>query len=191
MNVTNAVSIEEQKELARRHFDEKTKALGLEHTFSFDEAWNYAVVKRYRDTITEFEKRLRTHSKAVSGEAVNDTNPLRHSFADGCYIREVNNPAGEVIVTKIHRIEHPFFLLEGEMTVITEDGPKRLKAPYYGITKAGTKRVILTHTPCKFVTVHVTNETDLDKIERDIIAEDFSEFDKKEYDDLLLKLKEE
>jgi hypothetical protein len=59
------------------------------------------------------------------------------------------------------------------MTILGEDGEKRIKAPHYGITKAGTKRIIYAHTDCIFVTVHATNETDVDKIEEEIISKDF------------------
>jgi len=86
-------------------------------------------------------------------------------------------PAGQYFVTKIHKITHPFFILEGDVSVVTEEGFKRIRGPYYGITKAGTKRVIYTHADTTWVTVHVTKETDLKKIEEELIAKDFSEMD--------------
>lgn len=129
------------------------------------------------------EDRIRQMPGAVIGDS--DQNPLKHSFADGCYIREIFNPAHELIVTKIHKIAHPFFLLRGEMSILTEEGVKRIKAPYYGITPAGTKRVIYTHSDIVFVTVHVTKEKDLAKIEGEIIAKDFDEMDKISNADLL------
>ena len=66
------------------------------------------------------------------------------------------------------------------MTILMEDGVKRIKAPHYGITPAGTKRIIYCHEDCVFVTVHVTKETDLKKIEAEVIAKDFSEVDQNE-----------
>ena len=93
---------------------------------------------------------------------------IRHSFADGCYIREVFNPKGELLVTKIHKVKHPFFLLRGDMTIFTEDGIKRIKAPHYGITHPGTKRIIYCNEDCVFVTVHATEETDISKIEKEV-----------------------
>ena len=57
--------------------------------------------------------------------------------------------------------------------VVTENGFEYREAPYHGITYPGTKRVIYTHTDCLFVTVHVTNETDLEKIEEEMITKDF------------------
>ena len=105
-------------------------------------------------------------------------NPVVHTFTDGQYIREIFNPAGEIIVTGIHSIQHPFFLLVGEMSIISKEGESKIKAPYYGITEVGTKRIIYAHTDCLFVTVHVTNETDLEKIEEEVIAKDFNNIHK-------------
>ena len=61
------------------------------------------------------------------------------------------------------------------MSILTEDGVKHLKAPYHGITKPGTKRIIYTHSDCIFITVHATEETDVAKIEEQVIAKDFSD----------------
>lgn len=179
-----------RKEQARQQFDEMTDKLGIKHTFTFDEAWDFALAQRYRQGIVEFESALRNHPKTLPQHEIDTVNPLKHSFADGCYIREVTNPANELIVTKIHKTMHPFFLLEGDMSILTERGPKRIHAPYYGITKAGTKRVIYTHSKCVFVTVHVTKERDLAKIEDEVIAKDFDEIPLDNQEELLRLLKE-
>lgn len=138
---------------------------------------------RFRQGIMALQDRIISIPGVSIGD--NDKNPLKHSFADGCYIREIFNPAHELIVTKIHKIAHPFFLMQGEMSILTEEGVKRIKAPYYGITPAGTKRVIYTHSDVIFVTVHVTKERDLKKIEEEIIAKDFDEMDQLSDKDIL------
>jgi len=112
---------------------------------------------------------------ALSQKELHEKNPVKHSFADGCYIREIFNPAGELLVTKIHKKEHPFFLMKGKMSILTEDGVKHIQAPHHGITKPGTKRIIYTHTDCVFVTVHATDKTDVDEIEKEVIANDFND----------------
>lgn len=109
-------------------------------------------------------------SGGFTGEQSYNDCPVKHSFADGCYIREWNSPPGMLITSKIHKIAHPFFVLKGEVTVVTDEGVERIKAPHYGITPPGTKRVLFTHTEVQWVTVHVTEETELDKIEEAIIA---------------------
>ena len=159
-----------EKEQAREQFDRVTKELGIVHTFSFDEAWEFVEHKRkqalsipeYRTGVMEVEKVLSKHPNALNTtEEIEEHNPLKHSFADGLYAREIFNPKGELIITKIHKVNHFYFLLKGDMSIMTENGPVRIKAPHYGVTKAGTKRIIYTHEECVFVTVHATKETDI------------------------------
>lgn len=167
------------KEQSKEQFVEMTEKLGLEHSFNFEEAWEIGqeIRKRnqYRQGITEFEEKIKTEGIAMSEEEMQKANPVKHSFADGCYIREIFNPANELLVTKIHKKEHPFFLMKGSMSILTEDGVIRIEAPHSGITKVGTKRIIYTHTDCVFITVHATDKTDVKEIEKEVIADDFSD----------------
>ena len=182
------------KDDARFQFDFWTQTLALEHTFSFDEMYDLALEKReekrqlqlskeeFRRGIMKVQENLENHPNSLTGEALQKANPLKHSFAEGCYIREIFNPKGELLVTKIHKVSHPFFLLKGDMTILMEDGIKRIRAPHYGITPAGTKRIIYCHEDCVFVTVHATKLKDIKAIEEEVIAKDFSEADKNEID---------
>jgi len=130
---------------------------------------------KYRKAVVELEEQIKNMEGALVGEELNKYNPLKHTFADGYYLREINTPAGQILITKIHKEEHPFFLMKGECSVFTEHGTKRIKAPYYDITKPGTKRVIYIHKDVTWVTVHATDLKDLGKIEEKIIAKDFSD----------------
>lgn len=109
---------------------------------------------------------------ALAGKDTEQVCPVRHSFGDGCYIREWNSPAGVLTVSKVHKIAHPFFVLKGKVSVLTEDGVETITAPHYGITPPGTKRLLWTHEETQWVTVHVTEQTELDAIESEIIAAD-------------------
>lgn len=104
-----------------------------------------------------------------------DTCPLKHSFADGIYIREITMPKGMLISSKIHKTNSPYFVLKGELTVITGAGQVRIKAPAWGITEAGTKRILYIHDETIWITVHATSETCLKKIEDEIIAKSYDE----------------
>ena len=163
----------------KKQFVETTEKLGIKHTFNFDEAYEIGqeLVRRqtFRNKIVEFEDKLNNSELALSQKELHDKNPVKHSFADGCYVREIFNPAGELLVTKIHKKEHPFFLMKGKMSILTENGVKHIQAPHHGITKPGTKRIIYTHTDCVFVTVHATDKTDVAEIEKEVIANDFND----------------
>lgn len=101
--------------------------------------------------------------------------PLRHIFTTGVYAREIFIPKGTFIVGKIHKHDHLNFLSVGEVTVFTKDGTERIKAPRTMVSTAGTKRAVYAHEDTVWTTVHVTDETDLAKIEEQIIAKDYDE----------------
>ena len=166
------------KEDLRKQFIEQTEKLGLKHTFTFDEAWEIAQEIRkkqeYRQKITELHEQLENEGGIV-GKELHKLNPTKHTFSGGCYIREIYNPANMLLVTKIHKVDHPYFLMSGKMSILTEDGVIEVEAPHHGVTKAGTKRVIYTHDPCKFVTVHATNKTTPEEVEEEVIAKSFND----------------
>ncbi len=104
--------------------------------------------------------------------------PLQHSFIDGVYVRTIHIPAGTVIVGKIHKHSHANILSQGEVSVFTEGGGlERLKGPLTMVSEAGTKRAVYAHTDTVWTTIHKTDETDLDKIERYVIADTYQEYE--------------
>ncbi len=116
--------------------------------------------------IVAFEDALAKVPGAMFGDACA---PLEHIFGDNLYIRQITMPAGMILTSKIHKTTHPYFIMRGDVSVITEEGRVRIKGPYWGMTKAGTKRVLLIHEETVWITVHSTKETDLEKIEDELI----------------------
>jgi len=100
-----------------------------------------------------------------------------HHFSNGVYARELFIPKGTVLIGKIHKHENLNILSQGDITVYTEDGPKRVQAPATIVSKPGTKRLGYAHEDCVWTCIHKTDETDLVKIEEEIIAKDFDEID--------------
>jgi len=145
-------------------------------------------INEYRKGITELFAIIKGHKDAYEGKAAEAINPLKHSFGNGCYIREITMPANQIIVSKIHKYTHPYFILKGEVSVLTEDGPVRLKAPYYGMTPAGTQRLLYIHEETVWVTVHVTNKTNVDEAVEDVTAPDFESLPEHE-NPMLLRIK--
>ena len=131
-----------------------------------------------RDGIIGFENILKKHPGSFVGDSKNC--PLKHSFSDGIYVREITIPAGMIIVGKIHKHEHPNFLLKGKVFVITEDGGQELTAPCSMISKAGTKRALYAITELVWTTIHhnPTNTQNLEELEKIIIASSYKNFDK-------------
>ncbi len=131
--------------------------------------------KEMRNNILSFEDFLAQQPGAKFGNCY----PLEHSFGDGIYVRQISVPAGEIIVTRLFRQTHATFLLKGEVSVVTENGVERIKAPFSLITKTGTKRVIFTHTDVVWTTVHANPDEirDIEKLEDQITAKSYEELE--------------
>ena len=132
-------------------------------------------VNEYRSKVLDLQQELLDSGVCYTGDELDRINPLKHKFADGCYIREILMPAGQIIISKIHKKLHPYFIMRGKVSILTDDGIQHIQAPYSGITKPGTKRVLYMHEDTVFITVSVTDKTDLKEIEDEVIATDFND----------------
>ncbi len=101
--------------------------------------------------------------------------PVKHYFAPGLYAREMFIPAGRLIVGKIHKHAHLNHISFGDICVSTYEGIVRLQGPLTMVSSVGVKRVVCAVTDTLWTTFHVTEETDLEKIEDYVIAKDYSE----------------
>lgn len=102
--------------------------------------------------------------------------PLTHHFAHRTYARELFIPKDTVLTGKIHKYSQFNILLSGELSVLVEGEVRRIKAPFRVVSPAGTKRIAYAHEDSVWITVHGTEETDLEVIERTFIAQDEQEF---------------
>lgn len=134
--------------------------------------------KEIREGILKVEENLSKLPGAIIGHDNDAIHlPLKHTFVDGAYVREIFMPKGTLLTSKIHKIKHPYFVMKGECSVLTDEGVVRLKAPYQGITKPGTKRILYIHEDTIWITVHTNpdNREDLERIEERIIAKNFND----------------
>jgi quercetin dioxygenase-like cupin family protein len=107
--------------------------------------------------------------------------PVTHRFANpgtrlGVYAREIFIPKGTVLTGKIHKTEQINFMLKGDMSVLTEEGIKRVQAPFTIVSPPGTKRVAYAHEDTVWTTVHATDETDIEKIETLFVVDTEAEY---------------
>ena len=85
--------------------------------------------------------------------------PLKHTFPEGMYVREIFMPAGSIVTSRIHKFDNPFFITKGRVTVVSEnEGLVTYTAPYSGITLPQTRRVLLIHEDTIWTTVHLNPE---------------------------------
>lgn len=130
-------------------------------------------------------------SRAVSSEKMNALEAaiqanlaavipsVKHCFTKGdgvngkMYIRSILMEKGTVVTSKIHKWEHPFFVMTGSMTWFNErqdeEGAVHIQAPYFGVTQPGTRRAIIIHEDVIMSACYATDLTDVKEIERLII----------------------
>jgi len=139
-----------------------------------------------RSKILELEKKLlgSAHKEGVvsnNGEIVRSEKfPLKHSFADGVYVRQMGMKKDSVVVGAIHNHLHVWFLLTGHITVATENSTEDYIAPCYVVSTPGVKRVIYANEESIFVNIHKnpTNTQDLDELEAEIVSKNYEEYEK-------------
>lgn len=93
----------------------------------------------------------------------------KHSFCDGVYAREITIPAGVCLVGGKHKTSFFIVISQGECVVIDNEIETLYTAPCTVISKVGAKRAIMAIEDTVLTTFHPTKETDIDKIESDII----------------------
>ena len=123
----------------------------------------------FREQVDYLEKAIGNIPGALHGDCF----PLEHYFSNGMYMRQITVPKGVFLIGKIHKMDHPSFMLKGEVSVITKEGVKRLKAPLMLITKAGDKRAGYIHEEMVWVDVFKTDETNLEKVEDECIIKEY------------------
>lgn len=97
--------------------------------------------------------------------------PERDYFAHKTYAREITIPKDTILTGKIHNYSQINILSKGDISVLTEDGVKRMQAPFTIVSPPGTKRIAYAHEECVWTTLHGTDETDVAKIEAEFISQ--------------------
>jgi hypothetical protein len=112
--------------------------------------------------------------------------PLTHRFtpgngsATGIYIRTIFMPKGALVVSKIHRTQHPFVVTKGCCLIWDSmaGGAAIIKAGHIGITMPGTRRILYIYENTEWTTFHATDKTTPEAVEADIIEP--RDFDREE-----------
>lgn len=121
--------------------------------------------KAYIDVVRGVQQQITDNAELIDV-------PVIHHFAPGVYMRQMDAVAGTLVVSKMHRTEHMNILLKGSLTVATENGIELMTAPCVLKSMPGTKRIGYFHEDSSWITVHPTDETDLEIIEQQVIVPD-------------------
>jgi hypothetical protein len=95
-----------------------------------------------------------------------------HCFHGGMYCREVFRPAGTLIVGKVHKKEHFYFVVFGTVMVTTDDGPQTVEGPQLICSSPGTQRAVYAVTDALCMTFHRTDAITPEAAELDLVEDD-------------------
>jgi len=146
------------------------------------------VYKEHRIISKDFINKVETLENAMLAsddvriaKGNSDMFPLKHSFSEGVYIREMFMPKGGLVIGKLYKISHTWFLLSGELEVATDEGNEYYIGPCYVNAPEGTKRVLHAVSDVIFVKVYTNPENiiDTDKLEEILTCSSYKEY--KEY----------
>ena len=128
-------------------------------------------INTFHNQILEVEGSLLHHT-----EEMQENMPVTHNLNNGLYTREIFMPKGSLVVSFIHKQDHPSFFLSGEMSVLLDTGEvKRIKAPMKIMTEIGTQRVAYMHEDCTWVCVLRTDATTIEEAEEELFTLNFRE----------------
>jgi len=138
-----------------------------------------------RDKILNLEKYLITNAdgnniEGTGNEILHSNNfPLKHTFVDGVYVREMKFKKDSAVVGAIHKHLHVWFLLYGHLFIATEGSQEEYVAPCYVVAKPGSKRVIYAAEDSLFVNIHANpdNITDIEELEEQLVSLTYKDYE--------------
>ena len=96
--------------------------------------------------------------------------PLVHRFTPGMYIREIFMPAGTMLTSMIHKTEHPYVVSKGKVNVEINGVIENIEAPFFGITKPGTRRVLYILEDTVWTTFHALPMVTGEEKDKDLLV---------------------
>lgn len=96
----------------------------------------------------------------------------KHYFHGGMYCREVFRPAGILIVGKVHKKEHFYFVVSGTLAITTDDGVQEVTGPHLFCSNPGTKRAVYAMTDALCMTFHRVESDNVEDAETELVEHD-------------------
>ena len=129
------------------------------------------IIPKVNGSVFDLEQVMRSSPESL----LEDGRPIElevlHHFAPGIYARELRIPKGVLLTGKVHKTEHMNILAVGRIEIANMGESKEMTGPYVFTSPAGTKRAGYAHEDSVWITIHATEETDLKKLESDLVSE--------------------
>tara|TARA_R110000782_G_scaffold149722_2_gene242415 strand:- start:204 stop:710 length:507 start_codon:yes stop_codon:yes gene_type:complete len=135
------------------------------------------------EKIAEFQNQLESLDESMShkagdvqSEEMMETFPLKQNIEGGLYTREIFMPKGSLVVSMIHKQQHPSFLLRGKVSYLTDEGTiSTIEAPHKIFTQTGAQRVLYIHEDTEWCCVYRTDATTFQEAEADVYTNDYKD----------------
>ena len=102
--------------------------------------------------------------------------PIEHYQIDGVYARSMFIPAGTILTGKIHNFESIAILAKGRIRITNGTESYIISEGHIMVDKPGVKRLGYAETDVVFITVHRTDNTEIDAIEKELVSATFEEY---------------
>ena len=135
------------------------------------------------EKISTFLDQLRTIDSALTHKAgtpqskeMSEVFPLKQTLEGGLYTRELFMPEGSLVVSMIHKQQHPSFLLKGKVSYLTDAGEvKTIVGPTTIFTQTGTQRVLYMHEDTNWCCVYKTDAETFEEAEADVYTDNYKD----------------
>jgi quercetin dioxygenase-like cupin family protein len=102
--------------------------------------------------------------------------PIEHYQIDGVYARSMFIPAGTILTGKIHNFESIAILAKGRIRITNGTESYIVSEGHIMVDKPGVKRLGYAETDVVFITVHRTDNIEIEAIEKELVSATFEEY---------------
>ena len=88
-----------------------------------------------------------------------------HNFSEGVYVRTVTMCEDSMVLGARHLTKHMNIISKGKVTFSVDGVMTTVEAPCMFESDVGVSKVLYNHTEVVWSTIHVTDETDVEKLE--------------------------
>jgi len=132
-------------------------------------------IKTFKQQLSSYDEALVHKCGTPQSKEMKTAYPMKQTLKGGLYTRELFMPKGHIIVSMIHRQQHPSFLLKGKVSYLTDSGELvTVEAPHIIFTEIGTQRVLYIHEDTNWCCVYKTNAKTFEEAEADVYTDDYN-----------------
>jgi len=133
-------------------------------------------ISMFSDQLKTIEGIIEHQAGTPQSEEAQEMMPLKQTLEGGLYTRELFMKKGLVVVSMIHKQQHPSFLLTGKVSYLTDEGEvKTIVGPTTIFTQIGTQRVLYIHEDTEWVCVYKTDAKTFEEAEADVYTNNYKD----------------